>query len=214
MARFETIDCPLFLVNEGHYSGAESSGSAVAGRVQSRPEMTQPVVSFLAEDAMFKLAVLTVSTSGSQGKRDDSSGQAIKDLLEGDGFQVVRYEIVSDDKDTISAKLAEWADSNDVDLIVTTGGTGLGRYDVTPEACSAILDKEVPGMAEAMRAKTLEFTPMAMISRSVTGIRGNTLIITLPGSTKGVQECLAVVMPVIPHALELLHRETVSEHPR
>ena len=121
---------------------------------------------------------------------------------------------MSDDKDTISAKLAEWADSNDVDLIVTTGGTGLGRYDVTPEACLAILDKEVPGMAEAMRAKTLEFTPMAMISRSVTGIRGNTLIITLPGSTKGVQECLAVVMPVIPHALELLHRETVSEHPR
>ena len=148
------------------------------------------------------------------GQRDDSSGQAIKDLLEGDGFQVVRYEIVSDDKDTISAKLAEWADSDDVDLIVTTGGTGLGRYDVTPEACLAILDKQVPGMAEAMRAKTLEFTPMAMISRSVTGIRGNTLIITLPGSTKGVQECLAVVMPVIPHALELLHRETVSEHPR
>jgi len=174
----------------------------------------QPVVSSSAEDAMFGLAVLTVSTSGSQGKRDDSSGQAIKDLLEGDDFQVVRYEIVSDDKDTISAKLAEWADADDVDLIVSTGGTGLGRYDVTPEACLAILDKEVPGMAEAMRAKTLEFTPMAMISRSVTGIRGNTLIITLPGSTKAVQECLDVVMPVIPHALELLHRETVSEHPR
>ncbi len=146
---------------------------------------------------MFGLAVLTVSTSGSQGKRDDSSGQAIKDLLEGDDFQVVRYEIVSDDKDTISAKLAEWADAEDVDLIVSTGGTGLGRYDVTPEACLAILDKEVPGMAEAMRAKTLEFTPMAMISRSVTGIRGNTLIITLPGSTKAVQECLDVVMPVM-----------------
>ena len=160
---------------------------------------------------MFGLAVLTVSTSG---KRDDSSGQAIKDLLEGDEFHVVRYEIVSDDKDTISAKLAEWADAEDVDMIVTTGGTGLGRYDVTPEACLAILDKEVPGMAEAMRAKTLEFPPMAMISRSVTGIRGNTLIITLPGSTKAVQECLDVVMPVIPHALELLHRETVSEHPR
>jgi len=163
---------------------------------------------------MFGLAVLTVSTSGSQGKREDSSGQAIKDLLEGDNFQVVRYEIVADDKDTISAKLAEWADSDDVDLIVTTGGTGLGRYDVTPEACLAVLDKEVPGMAEAMRAKTLEITPMAMISRSVTGIRGNTLIITLPGSTKAVQECLDVVMPVIPHALELLNHETVSEHPR
>ena len=163
---------------------------------------------------MFSLAVLTVSTSGHQGSRGDTSGQAIKDLLEGDGFQVVRSEIVPDDKDVIAARLAEWADSPDVDLIITTGGTGLGRYDVTPEACLSVLDKEVPGLAEAMRAKTLEFTPMAMLSRSVAGIRGNTLIITLPGSTKGVRECLDVVMPVLPHALELLNRETVSEHPR
>lgn len=163
---------------------------------------------------MFSLAVLTVSTSGHQGNREDTSGQAIKDLLEGDGFQVVRSEIVPDDKDVIAARLAEWADSPDVDLIITTGGTGLGRYDVTPEACLSVLDKEVPGLAEAMRANTLEFTPMAMLSRSVAGIRGNTLIITLPGSTKGVRECLDVVMPVLPHALELLNRETVSEHPR
>jgi molybdenum cofactor synthesis domain-containing protein len=162
---------------------------------------------------MFGLAVLTVSTSGSQGNRDDSSGQAIKELLEGDDFEVVRYEIVTDDRDTISAKFIEWADADDVDLIISTGGTGLGRYDVTPEACLAILDKEVPGMAEAMRAKTLQFTPMAMISRSVAGIRSNTLIITLPGSTKAVKECLDVVMPVIPHSLELLHRESVNEHP-
>ena len=162
---------------------------------------------------MFGLAVLTVSTSGSQGNRDDSSGQAIKELLEGDDFKVVRYEIVTDDKDTISAKFIEWADADDVDLIISTGGTGLGRYDVTPEACLAILDKEVPGMAEAMRAKTLQFTPMAMISRSVAGSRSNTLIITLPGSTKAVKECLDVVMPVIPHSLELLHRESVNEHP-
>ena len=162
---------------------------------------------------MFGLAVLTVSTSGSQGNRDDSSGQAIKELLEGDDFEVVRYEIVTDDKDTISAKFIEWAHAEDVDIIISTGGTGLGRYDVTPEACLAILDKEVPGMAEAMRAKTLQFTPMAMISRSVAGIRSNTLIITLPGSTKAVKECLDVVMPVIPHSLELLHRESVNEHP-
>ena len=162
---------------------------------------------------MFGLAVLTVSTSGSQGNRDDSSGQAIKELLEGDDFEVVRYEIVTDDKDTISAKFIEWAQADDVDLIISTGGTGLGRYDVTPEACLAILDKEVPGMAEAMRAKTLQFTPMAMISRSVAGIRSNTLIMTLPGSTKAVKECLDVVMPVIPHSLELLHRESVNEHP-
>ena len=163
---------------------------------------------------MFGLAVLTISTSGSQGSRDDSSGRAIKEMIEGDDFKAVRYEIVTDDKDTISNKMVEWADAEDVDLIVSTGGTGLGRRDVTPEACLSILDKEVPGMAEAMRAKTLEFTPMAMISRSVAGIRGNTLIITLPGSPKGVRECLDVVMPVVPHALELLHRETVNEHPR
>ena len=163
---------------------------------------------------MFGLAVLTISTAGSQGSRDDSSGQAIKEMIEGDDFKAIRYEIVTDDKDTISNKMAEWADAEDVDLIVSTGGTGLGRHDVTPEACLSILDKEVPGMAEAMRAKTLEFTPMAMISRSVAGIRGNTLIITLPGSPKGVRECLDVVMPVEPHALQLLHRETVSEHPR
>ena len=163
---------------------------------------------------MFSSAVLTVSTSGHQGSREDTSGQAIKDLLEGDGFQVVRSEIVPDDKDVIAARLAAWADSPDVDLIITTGGTGMGRYDVTPEACLSVLDKEVPGLAEAMRAKTLEFTPMAMLSRSVAGIRGNTLIITLPGSTKGVRECLDVVMPVLSHALELLNRETVSEHPR
>ena len=99
-------------------------------------------------------------------------------------------------------------------MIVTTGGTGLGRHDITPEACLSIIDKEVPGLAETMRAETLKFTPMAMLSRSVAGIRGHTLIITLPGSTKGVQEYLEVVLPVLPHALELLQRESVSDHPR
>ena len=139
---------------------------------------------------MFGLGVLTVSTSGAQGSREDTSGQAIREMLTGDGFEVVRSEVVPDDRDLIAERLAEWADAPDVDLIVTTGGTGLGRHDVTPEACLSILDKEVPGLAEAMRAKTLEFTPMAMLSRSVAGIRGGTLIITLPGSTKGVRECL------------------------
>jgi molybdenum cofactor synthesis domain-containing protein len=169
---------------------------------------------FPAEEFMFGLAVLTVSTSGSQGNREDTSGQAIRDFFAGEQFRVVRSEIVPDDREVIAGRLAGWADSPDVDLIVTTGGTGMGRYDVTPEACLSILDKEVPGLAETMRAETLKFTPMAMLSRSVAGIRGSTLIITLPGSTKGVRECLEVVMPVIPHALELLHRETVNEHPR
>lgn len=163
---------------------------------------------------MFGLGVLTVSTSGAQGNREDTSGQAIREILSADGFDVVRSAIVADDHDTIAERLAEWADGPDVDLIVTTGGTGLTKDDVTPEACLSILDKEVPGLAEAMRAKSLEFTPMAMISRSVAGIRNNTLIITLPGSTKGVRECLEVVQPVLHHAIELLQRETVSEHPR
>ena len=163
---------------------------------------------------MFRLAVLTVSTSGSQGQREDTSGQAIQELLAPPDYEVVRYEVVPDDQKLIADRLAQWADAPDVDLIVTTGGTGLGPRDVTPEACLSIIDKEVPGLAETMRAKTLQFTPLAMLSRSVAGIRGNTLIITLPGSPKGVRECLDVVTPVLGHALELLHSETVSEHPR
>ena len=163
---------------------------------------------------MIRLAVLTVSTSGYQGQREDTSGQVIKEVLGPPDYQVVRYEIVSDEKDMIADRLALWADAPDVDLIVSTGGTGLGPRDVTPEACLSILDKEVPGLAEAMRARTLQFTPMAMLSRSVAGIRGNTLIITLPGSPKGVRECLEVVKAVLPHALELLRSEAVTEHPR
>ena len=163
---------------------------------------------------MLGLAILTVSTSGSQGRREDTSGQAIKEVLEAQGYQVVRYEVVSDDRDMIASRLSQWADAADVDLIVSTGGTGLGPRDVTPEACLSIIDKEVPGLAEAMRADTRQFTSMAMLSRSVAGIRSNTLIITLPGSTKGVRECLEVVSPVLPHAIELLKSDTVSEHPR
>ncbi|MBM3941939.1 MAG: MogA/MoaB family molybdenum cofactor biosynthesis protein [SAR202 cluster bacterium] len=163
---------------------------------------------------MFRLAVLTISTSGAQGQRkEDASGQAIQETLAPPEYATVRYEVVTDDRDIIARKLAQWADDPEVDLIVSTGGTGLGRHDVTPEACLSILDKEVPGLAEAMRAATLQFTPMAMLSRSVAGVRGKTLIITLPGSPKGVRECLEVVKPVLPHALELLHKEVVSQHP-
>jgi molybdenum cofactor synthesis domain-containing protein len=162
---------------------------------------------------MFGLAVLTVSTSGYQGQREDTSGQAIKDILTAPDYEVVRYEIVSDEQETIAQRMAQWADDPQVDLIVSTGGTGLGPRDVTPEACLSIIDREVPGLAETMRAETLKFTPMAMLSRSVAGIRGKTLIITLPGSPKGVRETLEVVKPVLPHALELLKRESVSEHP-
>jgi molybdenum cofactor synthesis domain-containing protein len=167
-----------------------------------------------AEVAMYGLAILTVSTSGYHGQREDTSGQAIKEMLGPPDYEVVRYEIVSDERDMIAERMAGWADAPDVDLIVSTGGTGLGPRDVTPEACLSIIDREVPGIAETMRAETLKFTPMAMLSRSVAGIRGSTLIITLPGSPKGVRETLEVVKPILPHALELLKKESVSEHPR
>ena len=163
---------------------------------------------------MNRLGILTISTSGSHGQRVDGGGPAIREKLPPPDYEEVRYEVVADDAETIADRIAAWADSGEVDLIVTTGGTGMGRQDVTPEAARRVMDREVPGMAEAMRAQTLQFTPMAMLSRSVVGIRGYTLIITLPGSPRGVGECLDVVLPVLPHSLELLQRESVQQHPR
>lgn len=164
---------------------------------------------------MYQFAILTISSSGSRGERDDAGGPAIRAKLPPPDYREVHYEIVDDDADQIAGRIRELADAADpVDLIVTTGGTGMGPRDVTPEAVRAVIDREVPGIAEAMRAQTIQFTPMAMLSRSVVGIRGRTLIITLPGSPRGVGECLAVVLPVLPHALELLRRESVQQHPR
>ena len=161
---------------------------------------------------MFSLGVLTVSTSGFHGQREDTSGDAIKELLAPPDYECRRYEVVPDDHEAIADRLVRWADQDGLDLIVTTGGTGVAPSDVTPEACLSVFEKEVPGLAEAMRARTLEKTPMAMISRSVAGIRGRTLIVTLPGSPRGVRECLEVVLTVLPHALELLRGEA-SGHP-
>ena len=161
---------------------------------------------------MFTLAVLTVSTSGFHGRREDTSGQAIQELLAPPDYQLVQYEVVPDDVDTIAEMLRRWADQDRVDLVVTTGGTGLAPSDVTPEACLSVIERQVPGLAEAMRAQTLKKTPMAMLSRSVAGVRGSTLMVTLPGSPRGVRECLEVIMPVLPHALELL-KEQAEGHP-
>ncbi len=121
-----------------------------------------------------------------------------------EGFQQLHRDIVPDEKDMISQKLKDWADGGEVDVIVTTGGTGLGPRDVTPEATRAVLDMEVPGIAEAMRMQTLKNTPMAMLSRSVAGVRSGCLIINLPGSPRGVEECLEAVVKAIPHALEMI----------
>jgi molybdenum cofactor synthesis domain-containing protein len=159
----------------------------------------------------FRAAVLTVSDMGARGEREDISGSAIKELLLETGVEISLYEIVPDDREAISARLREWSDDGNVDVIVTTGGTGLGPRDGTPEATKSVLDYEVPGVAEAMRAEGLKHTPLAMLSRAVVGVRGRTLIVNLPGSPKGVRENLSVLLPVLTHALELLAGQR-SEH--
>ena len=153
---------------------------------------------------MPNLGVLTASDLGSQGKREDSSGRLIEMVLSSRGFQLLRYEVLPDDQALIEDRLRRWSDEDGLDLIVTTGGTGLTSRDVTPEATLAVIDRQAPGMAEAMRMQTLKHTPMAMLSRAVVGARGNTLIINLPGSTRAVEQCLEVLLPVIPHALDML----------
>jgi len=160
---------------------------------------------------MLNLGILTISDKGWQGQRRDESGAAIKDNLALLDTRVVKYEIVPDEADVIATKLAGWADGGDVDIILTTGGTGLGPRDVTPEATLSIVDKVVPGFAEAMRTETFSVTPFAILSRAVAGIRGKCLIINLPGNPKAVRECLQVLLPVIPHAVEIIKGE-VTEH--
>ena len=160
---------------------------------------------------MFRLGILTISDKGSRGERQDVSGQAIRDSLSlVDGY-VVKYEVVPDERDIIASKLTSWADEGSMDIILTTGGTGLSQRDVTPEATMSIVDRVVPGFTEAMRAKTYSLTPMAMLSRAVAGIRGKCIIINLPGSPEAVRQCLGVILPVIPHAVEIIQGE-VTEH--
>lgn len=150
-------------------------------------------------------AVLTSSDTASAGDIADLSGDAIIELLAPTGFELAERVIVPDDRDLIAARLQRWADSGEIDLICTTGGTGLGPRDVTPEATAEVIDFEVPGMAEAIRAQTFAITPFSMVSRGKVGVRGRTLIVNLPGSPKGARECLQVVLPVLPHAVEVLH---------
>lgn len=149
-----------------------------------------------------RAGVITVSDRGSQGIREDRSGPEIVKMLEGIGAKVGDSAIVPDEIDRIRASLIEFADHRRLDLVVTTGGTGVSPRDVTPDATMAVIDREVPGMAEAMRRESHRITPHSLISRAVVGIRGRTLIVNLPGSPKSVRENLAVILPAIGHAIE------------
>jgi len=148
--------------------------------------------------------VITVSDACSRGEREDASGEALIELLKSIDAEIVGKTIVPDDLDPLTAVLKNAADREDVNLVITTGGTGFAPRDNTPEATLAAIEREAPGIAEAMRMQTLNKTPMAMISRGVCGIRGGSLIINLPGSPKGVRESFAVVAPVLKHAIRLL----------
>jgi molybdenum cofactor synthesis domain-containing protein len=149
---------------------------------------------------MISVAVLTISDKGSRGEREDTSGPLISDLLKYAEAEVKYYEIIPDDKGLIKEKLLEY--SGRVDLILTTGGTGLAPRDVTPDATLEVIDKEVPGIAEIMRSEGFKKTSRAILSRAVAGIKGKTLIINLPGSPKAVKEGLDIILDVIPHAIE------------
>ena len=153
---------------------------------------------------MFTVVVLTLSDKGSKGERDDASGPLIEEMVKALPGQVIHYEIIPDEKALIIEALKKSADQLRADLILTTGGTGLSPRDVTPDATLAVIDKQVPGFAEAMRAESLKKTPHAMISRAIVGIRGTSLIVNLPGSPKSVRENLSVILPALPHALSKL----------
>ena len=152
-----------------------------------------------------KVAVLTVSDSCAEGSREDVSGQTICDMLPEETFEVCEKKIVSDDYQAIAEALRIFSDDQEIDVVLTTGGTGLGPRDVAPEATAYVCDKVVPGLGEEMRIEGLKKTPNAILSRSFAGIRGKTLIINMPGSPKAVRESLEIIMDLIPHAVEMMH---------
>ena len=163
--------------------------------------------------AAARYAILTMSDKGSRGEREDRSGKVIQDIVAELGGEVAAYEIVPDERERIQEKLVAWCDELGADVILTTGGTGLAPRDVTPTSTLDIIDYEVPGIPEAMRAESLKKTPNAMLSRMVAGVRGHTLIVNLPGSPRAVSECLEVIKAALPHAVETLRGE-VGDHAR
>jgi len=158
-----------------------------------------------------RFAVLTVSDRSWRGERPDASGPALIEMVKRRGWDVVRQSILPDDLTMLSEFLASWCDRGDVDVILTTGGTGFAPRDVTPEATRAVIERDAPGLAEAMRAASAAKSPHAMLSRAVTGIRGKALIINLPGSPKAAVENFQVVMPALEHAVKLLREDPDAE---
>lgn len=151
---------------------------------------------------MIRAAIITLSDRGAAGEREDESGRLIREIITGAGITVSHAEILPDEKELIVDALTRLSGSGTIDLILTTGGTGVSPRDVTPEATREVIERELPGMTEAMRAESLKITPHAMISRAVAGIRKQTLIVNLPGSPRAVRENLAVILPALPHAIE------------
>lgn len=156
---------------------------------------------------MIKTAILTISDKGSRGERKDGTGKVLRSLLEESSYKIVYYKIIPDEIDEIVEELIKASDELKVDLILTNGGTGFSKRDVTPEATLKVIHKQVPGIPEAMRMRSLQITPKAMLSRAVAGIRNETLIINLPGSPKGAEENLQVIMPALEHGIDILKGE-------
>mgnify|MGYP001054878702 CR=1 FL=1 len=152
-----------------------------------------------------RTAILTISDMCSEGKRADTSGQNIEEMLPKDKFEVCEKKIVPDDYETIVRTLRRFSDEQKVEIVLTTGGTGLGPRDVTPEATTAVSDRKVPGLSEILRCESYKKTPNAMLSRGVSVMRDNTLIINLPGSPKAVRECMEIILKVLPHVVEMMH---------
>jgi molybdenum cofactor synthesis domain-containing protein len=158
-----------------------------------------------------RFGILTSSDRAARGERPDLSGPALAELVCAQGWEVKRTAVLPDELNDLRASLTAWADEGEVDIILTTGGTGFARRDVTPEATRLVIEREAPGLAEAMRFESLKFNPHAMLSRALAGIRGRVLIINLPGSPKAAVENLQVILPVLPHAVELLQERPEAE---
>lgn len=158
-----------------------------------------------------RFGILTASDRSARGERPDLSGPALVELVQAQGWTVSIQAILPDDKTMLSETLIRWADKEAVDVILVTGGTGFAPKDVTPEATRAVIEREAPGLAEAMRAASLQVTPHAMLSRAMAGIRGRALIVNLPGSPKGAVENMQVILPVLAHAVELIQEAPEAE---